>query len=92
MWVLTCSGLEPVKVQHLIVCIGRVARDELLSGLIVGGFEPGVEQKSLPGLFLSGDLIRGRDRYVATAMGDGQRAAVAAAAYLHPTGAAPLKR
>jgi len=82
MWVLTCSGLEPVKAQHLIVCIGRVARDELLSGLIMGGFEPGVEQKTLPGLFLAGDLIRGRDRYVATAMGDGQRAAVAAATYL----------
>jgi thioredoxin reductase (NADPH) len=82
MWVLTCSGLEPVKAQHLIVCIGRVARDELLGGLIVGGFEPGVEQKSMPGLFLAGDLIRGRDRYVATAMGDGQRAAIAAATYL----------
>lgn len=82
MWVLTCSGLSPVKAQHLIVCVGRVARDELLSGLIVGGFEPGVEQKSLPGLFLAGDLIRGRDRYVATAMGDGQRAAIAAATYL----------
>ena len=81
-WVLTCSGWEPVKAEHLAVCIGRVPRDELLSGLIVGGFEPEVEQKSLPGLFLAGDLIRGRDRYVATAMGDGQRAAVAAGEYL----------
>ncbi len=81
-WVLTCSGWEPVKAHHLVVCIGRVPRDELLSGLIVGGFEPEVEQKSLPGLFLAGDLIRGRDRYVATAMGDGQRAAVAAATFL----------
>lgn len=81
-WVLTCSGWEPVKAHQLVVCIGRVPRDELLGGLIVGGFEPEVEQKSLPGLFLAGDLIRGRDRYVATAMGDGQRAAVAAAAYL----------
>jgi thioredoxin reductase (NADPH) len=80
-WVLTCSGLEPVSAQHLVVCIGRVPRDELIAELIVGGFEPEVEQKSLPGLFLAGDLIRGRDRYVATAMGDGQRAAVAAAAY-----------
>ena len=81
-WVITCSGWEPVRGQHLAVCIGRVPRDELLSGLIVGGFEPEVEQKSLPGLFLAGDMIRGRDRYVATAMGDGQRAAIAAGAYL----------
>jgi thioredoxin reductase (NADPH) len=81
-WVLTCSGWEPVKAHHLVVCIGRVPRDELLGGLIVGGFEPEVVQNSLPGLFLAGDLIRGRGRYVATAMGDGQRAAVAAATYL----------
>jgi thioredoxin reductase (NADPH) len=81
-WVLTCSGWEPVRAHHLVVCIGRVPRDELLSELVVGGFEPEVEQKSLPGLFLAGDLIRGRDRYVATAMGDGQRAAIAAATYL----------
>jgi thioredoxin reductase len=36
----------------------------------------------VPGLFLAGDLIRGRDRYVATAMGDGQRAALAALKHL----------
>ena len=66
----------------LMVCIGRQPRDELTQELLPGGVQPDVVQKEVPGLTLAGDLIRGRDRYVATAMGDGQRAAIAAAVHL----------
>lgn len=81
-WSLTCNPGGELTADLLMVCVGRQPRDELLQELLPGGIPPDVVCKDVPGLTLAGDLIRGRDRYVATAMGDGQRAAVAAAQYL----------
>jgi thioredoxin reductase (NADPH) len=80
------TGEGELGAAHLVVCIGREPRAELPAQATGDGFDPSVTQSRHPGLFLAGDLIRGRDRYVATAMGDGQRAAVQAAAYLKEAG------
>jgi thioredoxin reductase (NADPH) len=64
-----------------IACIGREPRIELLTDLVPGG-PPADIATPVPGLFVAGDAIRGRDRFVATAMGDGQRAAVLARAFI----------
>jgi thioredoxin reductase (NADPH) len=71
------------SVDHLVVCIGREPEDELLREL--GPLAPTGAQK-VPGLFAAGDLIRGRDRYIATALGDGQQAALQAAHYIRAAG------
>jgi thioredoxin reductase len=51
--------------DHLLICHGRAPEDTLLAGL-------GADR---PGLFLAGDLARGRLRYAAVAAGDGLAAA-----------------
>jgi thioredoxin reductase (NADPH) len=81
-WRLICQNGQEFGADHLIVCIGRTPRDELLQEFGGGDGLPNQVKTEIPGLFLAGDLIRGRERYVATAMGDGQRAALAAAKYL----------
>ncbi len=81
-WALTCSNGAGLSANELVVCIGREPRDELAAGLCPEGFELSVSQPHCPGLYLAGDAIRGHDRYVATALGDGQRAAIEAREYL----------
>ncbi|MBW2702008.1 MAG: NAD(P)/FAD-dependent oxidoreductase [Deltaproteobacteria bacterium] len=71
-WKITDQNGEMHQTHELMLCIGREPRDELRAML----------PAECPGLFAAGDLIRGHDRYIASAMGDGQRAAIAAAAYL----------
>ncbi len=71
-WKITDQNGEMHQTHELMLCIGREARDELRAML----------PDECPGLFAAGDLIRGHDRYIASAMGDGQRAAIAATAYL----------
>ncbi len=88
-WELTARDGRRLVADELVVCIGRERRDELLAAVPPqpDAAEPIVYR---PGLFVAGDLIRGRDRYTATAMGDGQRAAVACMRHLSgadpPTG------
>ena len=65
--------LVDLHAETLMVCIGRVPRRELLLEF---------SDTQVPGLEMAGDVIRGRDRYVASAMGDGQSAAIAAATAL----------
>jgi thioredoxin reductase (NADPH) len=81
-WTLACDPGGEIAAELLMVCIGRIPRDDLLPE----GWQADVIQAGSPGLTLAGDLIRGKDRYVATAMGDGQRAAIAAASYLSEAG------
>lgn len=81
-WCLRCDKGQELQVDRLVVCIGREPCDDALGDVLPEGHASRVFQAQRPGLYLAGDLIRGRDRYVATAMGDGQRAAVAAGQYL----------
>jgi thioredoxin reductase (NADPH) len=81
-WRLRCADGRDLEVDRLVICIGRDPCDDALCDLLPEGHASQVFQAERPGLYLAGDLIRGRDRYVATAMGDGQRAAVAAGEYL----------
>ena len=81
-WCLSCLDGQEFKADLLVVCIGRTPRNELFQDLNGGDELPNQVKTEIAGLFLAGDLIRGRERYVATAMGDGQRAALAAAKYL----------
>jgi thioredoxin reductase (NADPH) len=80
-YLLGCSGGRTIEAHELAVCIGRVPRDELARELLAEGLPLGAIRTDCPGLLLAGDLVRGRERYVATAMGDGQRAALAALSY-----------
>jgi thioredoxin reductase len=82
-WTIRCRDGAEVAAQVLLACVGREPRDALFRGL-TGGAGPAaaVEQPGRAGVFAAGDLIRGQERYVATALGDGQRAALAAAAFL----------
>ncbi|MBN2492991.1 MAG: NAD(P)/FAD-dependent oxidoreductase [Deltaproteobacteria bacterium] len=75
-WALALDRGRVFRADELVVCIGRVPRDELLPA----------STESRAGLFLAGDLTRGRERYVATAMGEGQQAALAAAAFVQTGG------
>lgn len=81
-WRVELRDGSRVEAGQLAVCIGREPRTDLLAGLELRALEPAVEQSGVPGLFCAGDLIRGRERYVATALGDGQRAALAARAHV----------
>jgi thioredoxin reductase len=74
-WMLTTTNGDAIRAAVLVVCIGRTPNDELLDGL--GGATP-----NIPGLWLAGDILRSRDRYVALAMADGQQAALSAYRYL----------
>jgi thioredoxin reductase (NADPH) len=78
----TPEGPETTAADHIAVCIGREPSAGLFSSITGGAALPCDIHCGVPGLFLAGDLIRGRDRYVATAMGDGQRAALAALKHL----------
>ncbi len=74
------NGERISTADYLLVCIGRTPKVELLTSLKLN-LDASIVTP-LPGLFLAGDVIRGRDRYVATALGDGQRAALAAGRWL----------
>lgn len=74
-WRLDIEGEAMLQADHLVACIGRRPRRELLTDM-------GVTEDSvrLPmGCFLAGDVGRSGERFAAVAMGDGQLAALAAA-------------
>jgi thioredoxin reductase len=81
-WTVELEGGGTIDADELVVCIGREPCGELWRLSAEGAPDAAVEQPRAPGVFAAGDLIRGRERYAATAMGDGQRAALAAAAWL----------
>ncbi len=61
--------------DHLVLSIGRIPDAKLYTDLTGEMVLPRDIATHIQGLFLAGDLIRRRDRFVATAMGDGQRVA-----------------
>lgn len=81
-YLIECDSGKTFAANRIVVCIGRMPRDELLGELLADGVREGTIRTDCPGLTLAGDLVRGRERYVATAMGDGQRAALEAVGYL----------
>jgi thioredoxin reductase (NADPH) len=68
-----------LEASHLVVCIGRVADDRLYRQLVADGQLPDGVETPVEGLFVAGDLAAGRNRYVASAFGQGQQASLAAA-------------
>jgi thioredoxin reductase len=85
-WAVELEGGGTIAAEVLVACIGREPCDGLWRPLAEGVPDAAVEQRRAPGVFTAGDLIRGRERYAATAMGDGQRAALAASAWLEERG------
>ena len=79
---LVCSSGGELMADHLVVCIGREPRHEFLDEHLPGPRPAELAHPLTPGVFWAGDVIRGRDRYVAAALGDGQRAAILAGHYL----------
>jgi thioredoxin reductase (NADPH) len=72
---------ELLPFNRLLVCIGRRPRLDLWR--MLGGEDvPDAVRSGMDGVFTTGDMIRGIDRYVACAIGDGSRAARLAAKYL----------
>ena len=83
VWQVEFANQESLTADELVVCIGRKASDELLKEVFPNGYKNQVVPDQSVAIVLAGDLIRGRDRYVATALGDGQRAAIAAAKFIN---------
>ena len=81
-WEVETADGSRIETDEFAACVGREPRRELLDDLGAPGLPASVESAEVPGLFGAGDLIRGRERYVATALGDGQRAAIAAREFL----------
>ena len=69
-----------VSADHIVLAIGREPRRELFDGLLNSPQDGGAVETLARGLYLAGDVIRQDDRFVATAIGDGQRAARLASA------------
>jgi thioredoxin reductase (NADPH) len=65
----------------VMICIGREPRLDVVSGLVADGVPCTVETR-IPGLYMAGDVIRDRERFVASAIGDGQQAALLAARFI----------
>lgn len=79
-WRLSNAGGGTLDVDVLVACLGRVPQRGLLDGLPMREDAPA--WNPLPGLFVAGDLLRARDRFVAPALAEGLRAGDAAAAFL----------
>jgi thioredoxin reductase (NADPH) len=78
------SGRRLVEGRHLLLCLGRRPRLDLFRKL-GGPINPDRVETDVPGLFLAGDILRGRDRYIGPAIEDGIRAAVEAGRHLNAT-------
>lgn len=70
-----------LEFDYLLVCIGRRPRLELYWRL-GGTGHPATVTTKIPGLFLAGDMLRRRNRFIAPAVGDGAKAAFEAGRFL----------
>lgn len=69
VWSVATAAVEIVTADHVVACIGRVPRDDLVRTM-----------NGVAGAFVVGDVGRDVARFAALAMADGQAAALAAAA------------
>jgi thioredoxin reductase (NADPH) len=78
------SALGPCRVEgeHILLCLGRRPRLDLYRKLD-GAAGPERISSDIPGLFLAGDILRGRDRYIGPAMDDGCLAATEAGRHVN---------
>ena len=88
------SGGERIETDGVFVFIGSTPNSRLACRLLpfaCGETIPADERMRtpVPGLFVAGDLRRGSLRQIATAVGEGATAALAAGAYLDERGAEP---
>ena len=67
MWRVLAGPGGELTADHVVACVGRVPRDDLIQGI-----------DGHAGAFVAGDVHRGAQRFAALAMGDGQAAALAA--------------
>ncbi len=81
MEMMSASGLRRVEGGHLLLCLGRRPRLDLYWKL-GRGVRPGRIDTVIPGLFLAGDILRERDRYIEPAMDDGMLAGSEAGRHL----------
>ncbi len=81
---ISASVHSRVEGGHVLLCLGRRPRLDLYRRL-GGGIGPEPVNADVPGLFLAGDILRGRDRYIGPAMDDGCLAAADAVRYLNAT-------
>lgn len=81
-WTVRVRGGGRETADRVLVCIGREPEHGLLPDPDWAARRPDTIETPFPGLWLAGDVIRGGDRYVATALGDGQRVALMAGAFL----------
>lgn len=77
-----CAVAEHLLAGQLLVCTGRIPNCGIFTDILSTPGLPGDIATAHPALFMAGDVIRGRDRFVATAVGDGVRAARLAARYI----------
>jgi thioredoxin reductase (NADPH) len=78
---LELEGGERLSQDVVMVCIGREPRLDVVHGLL-GVDAPRAVETRIPGLYMAGDVIRDRERFVASAIGDGQQAALLAARFI----------
>ena len=84
---LSFSGGERREFDRILATLGRTQNLPKFGKEIPEKLEVGDGgQTQVPGLFLAGDVWRGRDRHIATAVGDGMRAAMAARKYVESQG------
>ncbi|HIH02268.1 TPA: NAD(P)/FAD-dependent oxidoreductase [Thermoplasmata archaeon] len=87
---VVCSGRKPFKCNLVVVAHGREPRLEALSPELIqsvrgsGGRYP---ETTTEGLFVVGDVVRGKRRQTAIAAGDGVHAAMKAIEFLRGRGA-----
>lgn len=79
-WRVRVQDGPVLDADHVAACIGRAPRDELVRALA------GASGPIPAAVFVAGDVHRGGERFAAAAMGDGQAAALAAAAWIRVRG------
>lgn len=69
--------------DHIVIAIGREPRTGEIEMPVGLHFVPAGVAGPIPGLYFAGDILRSRDRYVVSAMGDGQQAACLAIRHIN---------
>lgn len=81
------KGGRELLADYVLIACGREPNIDVLSSSLRKriGDGVGIPETDVPGLFLAGDVVRGRHRQTAIAVGDGVRAAMMADEFLRRT-------